>query len=31
VPGGTPAFLEPDGTVKGSPQEATGDPRQEER
>lgn len=31
VPGGTPAFLAPDGTVKGKPQPATGDPRQEER
>lgn len=31
VPGGTPAFLEHDGTVKGHPEEATGDPEQEER
>ncbi|MCH6159790.1 septum formation initiator family protein [Streptomyces marispadix] len=31
VPGGTPAFLAPDGTVKGDPQPATGDPQQEER
>ena len=26
---GTPAFLAPDGTVKGKPQPATGDPEQE--
>jgi len=31
VPGGTPAFLEYDGTVKGKPEKATGDPQQEER
>lgn len=31
VPGGTPAFLGPDGKVKGSPQPASGDPAQEER
>lgn len=31
VPGGTPAFLEHDGTVKGKPEKATGDPQQEER
>ncbi len=31
VPGGTPAFLKPDGTVKGKPEKATGDPKQEER
>ncbi|MGH3311482.1 MAG: septum formation initiator family protein [Streptomyces sp.] len=31
VPGGTPAFLDHDGTVRGSPQPATGHPRQEER
>ena len=31
VPGGNPAFLGPDGKVKGSPQPASGDPAQEER
>ncbi|NLU67635.1 septum formation initiator family protein [Streptomyces sp. HNM0574] len=31
VPGGTPAFLEPDGTVKGKPEPAANDPQQEAR
>jgi hypothetical protein len=31
VPGGNPAFLGPDGKVKGSPEPASGDPAQEER
>jgi cell division protein FtsL len=31
VPGGSPAFLAPDGTVKGNPQPAEDDPKQEER
>lgn len=31
VPGGTPAFLGPGGDVRGDPEPATGDPRQEER
>lgn len=31
VPGGNPAFLGPDGKVRGSPEPATGDPAQEEK
>jgi prefoldin subunit 5 len=31
VPGGTPAFLQPDGTVRGSPDPATGGPPREDR
>lgn len=31
VPGGTPAFLGPNGTVRGKPEPATDDARQEER